>query len=91
MPNTEEQAAVPLIMPPVNLPPLKPLTIDDNLATSWKQWKKIWQCYEIAAGIYKQSDLVRVSTLLSVIGEDKIFDTFTWREGEQDDKMKDVQ
>ena len=92
MPDTEEQATAPLIMPPANLPPPKPLVIVDNLATSWKQWKKIWQRYEIAAGIYKQSDLVRVATLLSVIGEDavQIFDTFTWREGEQDDKMKDV-
>ena len=35
---------------------------------------------------------MRVLTLLSVISEDavKILDTFTWREGEQDDKMKDV-
>ena len=47
---------------------------------------------EIAAGIYKQNDLVRVSTLLSVIEEDavKIFDTFTWRDGEKDDKITDV-
>ena len=75
MPDTEEKAAAPLIMPSANLPPPKPLVIDDNLATSWKQWKKIWQRYEIAAGINKQSD--------SVIDEDsvKIFNTFTWRGG----------
>ena len=38
--------------------------------------------YEIATGIYKQENLVRVSTLLSVIGEEavKAFDTFTWGE-----------
>lgn len=48
--------------------------------------------YEIAAGIYKQADLVRVSTLLSVIGEDaiKAFDTFVWSEGQKEDSIKDV-
>ena len=35
---------------------------------------------------------MRASMLLSAIGEDvvKIFNTFTWRVGEQDDKMKDA-
>ena len=52
----------------------------------------VWQRYEIAAGIYKQEDLVRVSTLLSVIGEDavKAFDTFVWSEGQKEDSIKDV-
>ena len=43
-------------------------------------------------GIYKQNDLVCVSNLLSVIGEDavKILDTFTWQDGEKDCKITDV-
>lgn len=47
---------------------------------------------QIGASIYKQADLVRVSTLLSVIGEDavKVLDTFTWGEDEKDDSIKDV-
>ena len=32
-----------LIAPPMNLPPPKPLVVDDNLASNWKQWKKVWQ------------------------------------------------
>ena len=93
MPLTEQATGTgQLILPPANLPPPKPLVMDDNLATSWKQWKKVWQRYEIAAGIYKQDDIVRVSTLLSVIGEDaaKAFDTFTWEEEEKEDSIKDV-
>ena len=81
-----ERVAVPPT--PANLHPPKPLTIDDNLASSWKQWRKIWVRlrYEIATGINKQDGLVRVATLLSVIGEDaaKVYDTFTWLAGENE-------
>ena len=80
MSSTEETppaAATQFMLPPANLPPPKPLIVDDNLATTWKQWKKVWQRYEIAAQIYKQEDIVRVSTLLSVIGEDSINDVLT--------------
>ena len=70
--------ASPIYIPPANLPPPKPLLMDENLASNWKAWKKSWCRYEIATGIYKQETVVRVSTLLSVIGEDatKAFDTF---------------
>ena len=47
-----EKVAVP--PPPANWPPLKPLTMGDNLSTSLKQWRKIWLRYEIATGINKQ-------------------------------------
>ena len=90
--ETPPAAATPFMLPPVNLPPPKPLIVDDNLASNWKQWKKVWQRYEIAAGIYKQEDLIRVSTLLSVIREDavKVFDTFVWIEGQKEDCNKNV-
>lgn len=54
--------------------------------------KKYGTRYEIATGICKQEDLVRVSTLLSVIGEEtvKAFDTFTWAEGQSENKITDV-
>lgn len=76
----------------MNLPPPKPLVVDDNLASNWKQWKKVWQRYEIATGINKQENLVRVSTLLSVIGEEavKAFDTFAWSEGQNENSITDV-
>ena len=50
----------------------------------------IWQ--SIATGIAKQSALVRVSTLLSIIGEDatKVFDTFQWNEDENEEDPASV-
>ena len=33
-------AAGPFMLPPANLLP-KPPVVDDNLASSWKQWKKL--------------------------------------------------
>ena len=85
-------AVAPLIVPQMNLPPPRLLAVDDNLASNWKQWKKVWQRYEIATGICKQEDLVCVSTLLSVIGEEavKAFDTFAWAEGQSENKITDV-
>ena len=88
-----EETSVPIqMMPPINLPPPKPLVMNENLDENWRQWKKIWRRYEIATGTYKQDELVRVATLLSVIGEDaaKTFDTFTWSDGEKEDSIKDV-
>ena len=79
-------------IPPANIPPLKPLVFDDNVATGWKTWKKAWNRIEIATGVYKQDGVVRVLTLLSIIGEDgvKTFDTFIWGEGESDENIEHV-
>jgi len=96
MSDAEEGAeATPAIAPlitPMNLSPPKPLVVDDDLASNWKQWKKVWQRYGIATGICKQEDLVRVSTLLSFIGEEtvKAFDTFARAEGQSENKITDV-
>ena len=70
----------PLYMPPANVPPTKPLVMDDKLASNWNARKKAWTRYEVATGVNKQEQLVRVSTLLSVIREDatKAFDAFEW-------------
>ena len=64
--------------------------MDDNVATNWKAWKKVWSRYEIATGISKQEPLVRVSTLLSVIGEDatKAFNAFEWGEDEDETEIE---
>ena len=75
-----------------NLPPPKALTFDDNLATAWKSWKTAWQHYEIATGVHKQEGIVRVSTSLSIIGEDgiKAHDTLTWNEDKNADNISQV-
>ena len=46
----------------------------------------------IATGIFKQEDLIRVATLLSVVGEDaaKVYDTFTWADDEDEQCIEDV-
>ena len=91
MPDTEPAAeARQIFVPPANLPPPKALCFDDNLATTWKSWKQAWKRYEIATGVHKQEGIVRVSTLLSIIGEDgvKAYDTFSWNEGEDPNNIE---
>ena len=76
-----------------NIPPPKPLNINDKSASSlWKSWRKTWTRFEIATGIDEAAEKKRVCTLLSVIGEDavKVFETFQYAEGESDDKLADV-
>ena len=91
-PETSPPPYTQIFMPPSNLPPPKALVLDDNVATNWKAWKKVWSRYEIATGISKQESLVRVSTFLSVIGEDatKAFDAFEWGEAEDDTNIEHV-
>ena len=81
-----------VFIPASNLPPPKALIFDDNLTTAWKSWKTAWKRYEIATGVHKQEGIVRVSTLLSIIGEDgvKVHDTFTWNEDENADDISQV-
>ena len=94
--QNETNAATPgatcVYIPPANLPPPKPLVMDANLAINWKTWKKAWSRYEIATGVAKQSALVGVSTLLSIIGEDatKVFETFQWNEEENEEDPASV-
>ena len=77
---------------PANIPPPRPLVMDNNLSTNWKQWRKVWQRFEIATGTFKQEGLIRVATLLSVVGEDaaKVYDTFTWDDGQDEQCIDDV-
>ena len=80
-------------MLPSNLPPPKVLVLDDNQATNWKAWRKVWSRYEIATGISKQLELlVKVSPFLSVTGEDtmKAFDAFEWGETEDETNIEHV-
>ena len=49
-----------IYMPHANFPPPKPLMMDDNLATNWNAWKRAWTRYEVATGVNKQEQLVRV-------------------------------
>ena len=91
-PETSPPPYTQIFMPPSNLPPPKALVLDDNVATNWKAWKKVWSRYEIATGISKQESLVRVSTFLSVIGEDatNAFNAFEWGEAEDDTNIEHV-
>ena len=65
--------------------------MDNNLATNWNAWKKAWTRYEVATGVNRQEQLVRLN-MLSVIGKDatKAFDGFELGETQDDSKTEDV-
>ena len=58
------------------------LNLRGNLAVSWKRFKRVWENYEIAAGLDTKENPLRVATLLTCLGPDAIelFDGFTFAE-----------
>ena len=62
-----------------NIPPPKPLNINDKSAYGlWKSCRKTWTRFEEITGIDEAAEKKRVCTLLSVIGKDavKVCETF---------------
>ena len=63
--------------------------MDNNLATNWNAWKKAWTRYEVATGVNRQEQLVRVPTCCQLEDATKAFDGFELGET-QDDSKTDV-
>ncbi|KAL9963770.1 hypothetical protein ACROYT_G027310 [Oculina patagonica] len=59
-----------------------PLNLTDLLhqGENWKSFRREWKFYELAAGIHKKQEEVRVASLLNVIGKEgmDMYDTFQW-------------
>lgn len=70
--------------------PPEPLNLEDRLhhGENWKIFQRSWKYYEIAAGLHKKSDEIRVCSLLNVIGKDGVdmYETFHW--DQEGDAMK---
>ena len=70
-------------------PPPEPLQLSiGNSPQNWKQFKQKWRTYELATGVGKKDDAIRVATISTVIGDEAldVFNTFTWDDDE--DKVK---
>ena len=82
-------ASQPLAKPP------EPLSLEDRMrrGDKWKQFKRDWTYYEIAARINKEDGTVRVAHLLNVIGTEgqDMFKTFNLSETDRNDISKVLQ
>ena len=62
--------------------PPEPLNLEDRAhrGENWKNFKREWSYYEIAAGFATKAEKVRVAALLNVIGRDALdmYETFQW-------------
>ena len=67
-----------------------PLNLSDCLhqGENWKSFRREWKFYELAAGIHKKAQEVRVASLLNVIGKEgmDMYETFQW--GNSSDALK---
>ena len=67
-----------------------PLNLSDRLhqGENWKSFRREWKFYELAAGIHKKAQEVRVASLLNVISKEgmDMYETFQW--GNSSDALK---
>ena len=75
--------------------PPEPLNLEDRTyrGENWKQFKRDWTYYEVAAKIDKECSPVRVAHLLNVIGRDgqDLFETFMLSEEDHGNITKVLQ
>ena len=61
-----------------------PLNLSDRLhqGENWKLFRREWKFYELAAGIHRKADEVRVASLLNVVGKEGLdmYETFQWED-----------
>ena len=67
--------------------PPKPLPIEENMASKWKQWWRQFQWYAVATELDKKPPHVQAAMLLSCIGEDciRVMDTFGLTDAQERD------
>ena len=67
-----------------------PLILSDRLhqGENWKSFRREWKFYELAAGIHKKAQEVRVASLLNVIGKERNEHIRTFQWGNSSDALK---
>ena len=63
-----------------------------NSSQNWKRFKQKWTNYELATGIFRKEDQVRVATFLTVIGDEAldVYNAFTWDSADDNIKIDKV-
>ena len=51
-----------------NVPVPPKIELSGNLANNWKQWKQVWNAYELVTRLNKQTDEYRVAAFIPCIG-----------------------
>ena len=68
------------------------LKVRDNLAQNWKEWKQLWQAYEVVARLDREPDAYRIATFITCLGAEalKIFNGLTYEASGDEKKMNKV-
>jgi len=63
-----------------------------NLESEWQSFEKKFRWFLIAIGADKKPDATKLTMLLTTVGDDavKIFEAFTYIEGESAERFEDV-
>ena len=77
---------------PSDIPPPGDLSFQGNIAENWKKWQRKFENFLHATEKADKGDSVKIGCLLSCVGDEALdrWDHFTWIEGEDKKKYKDV-
>ena len=56
----------------MTFPPPGPLITTGNLAQHWRDWRQIWNAYEVVAGLTEETSEYRIATFVTCIGQDAL-------------------
>lgn len=70
-----------------SIKPPKPLVIEENMATKWKQWWRQFKWYSVATELENKPPPIQAATFLSCIGEEcvRVLDTFGLTDAQEAD------
>ena len=76
----------------IQLKPPVPLSLDGNVAQNWKEFRRSWELFALAAELNKKDEPVQVATFLHVAGTvaQQVFDTFQFADADDRKKIEPV-
>ena len=71
-PASGRAEAVPCHQTQSVFPPPAPLKVKGDLAKNWKDWRQIWEAYEVVANLVEAPAQYRVATFVTCVGQDAL-------------------
>ena len=70
----------------LQLKPPNGLSLEGNVASNWKDFKRAWRMYSVASELTKKDEKIQIATFLHVAGipAQKVHETFTFTNDEKD-------
>ena len=74
------------------LSPPEVLSLDGNIAESWRRWKQRFNIFSLASGLSRKDAKVQAASFLHVAGLEalEVYNTFTWDDADDKNKVDKI-